>query len=340
MIDYDDVCAAADRLRGVAHRTPVVTSRTLDAWTGATVVCKAENLQRAGSFKIRGAYNLLVSLSEADRERGVVAYSSGNHGQAVALAARLLGTAAVIVMPEDAPRAKRAATENYGAEIVTYDRASEDREATARAIADERGLTVVPPYDHPAVMAGQGTAALELIEDVGPIDVLVVPVGGGGLISGSAIAASRRCPGVRIVGVEPAAADDTRRSLAAGERVSISRPDTIADGLQARSPGVLTFPVIRRLVDAVVTVTDDEIVEAMVFFLDRTKLVVEPSGVCAAAALLTGRLAIEGKRVGLLLSGGNVGADRLAALLSSRRLTESSTAVFPPQDRDAARDRA
>ncbi len=318
MIDYDDVCVAAQRIRGVVHRTPIVTSRTLDAWTGATVLCKAENLQRAGSFKIRGAYNLIASLPEAERRRGVVAYSSGNHAQAVALAARLLATTAVIVMPKDAPHAKRAATETYGAEIITYDRSSEDREATAHALARERGLTVVPPYDHPAIMAGQGTAALELLEDSGPIDLLVVPVGGGGLIAGCAVAASSRCPGVRIVGVEPTTADDTRRSLAAGRRVRIPPPETIADGLQARTPGELTFQVMRHLVDDVVTVTDDEMVEAMAFFLDRAKLVTEPSGACAAAALLTGRLPVEGGRVGLLLSGGNVGADRLAALLSSR----------------------
>lgn len=318
MIDYDDVCAAERRIRAVVHRTPVVTSRTLDACTGATILCKAENLQRAGSFKIRGAYNLIASLSPADRKRGVVAYSSGNHAQAVALAARLLATKSVIVMPADAPPAKRAATENYGAEIVTYDRTYENRESKARAIAQERGLKIVPPYDHPAIMAGQGTAVLELVDDAGPFEVLLVPIGGGGLIAGCATVAATRCPGVRIVGVEPAAADDTRRSLAAGRRVRVPQPETIADGLQAESPGELTFEVMRRLVDEVVTVTDDEIIEAMVFFLDRMKLVTEPSGACAAAALLAARLRIGGERVGLIVSGGNVGADRLAALISSR----------------------
>ncbi len=340
MIDYDDVCKAARRIQGNVHRTPVFTSRTLDAWTGATVFCKAENLQRAGSFKIRGAYNLIATLSEADRNRGVVAYSSGNHAQAVALSARLLGTTAVIVMPSDAPPAKRAATENYGADIVTYDRTREDREARALAIAQKRGLTVVPPYDHPVIIAGQGTAALELIDDTGPIDLLVVPVGGGGLIAGCAIAASSHCPGVRVVGVEPATADDTRRSLAAGQRVRIPQPETIADGLQALCPGELTFEVIQRLVEDVVTVSDDEIVEGMAFLLDRTKLVTEPSGACAAAALLAGRLPVKGARVGLLLSGGNVGVDRLAALLSSRGgpAAAASRTFSSLQDRDAARN--
>ncbi len=282
------------------------------------MVCKAENLQRAGSFKIRGAYNLIASLSSEERKHGVVAYSSGNHAQAVSLAACLLDAASVIVMPADAPTAKRAATESYGAEVITYDRESQDREVLARAVARERGLAIVPPYDHPEIVAGQGTAALELIEDAGPIDVLLVPIGGGGLIAGCATAVKACCPSARVVGVEPAAGDDTRRSLLAGRRVRVPQPQTIADGLQARSPGELTFEVIRRLVDEIVTVPDDEIIAAMVFFLDRMKLVIEPSGACAAAALLAGRLPVEGERVGLLLSGGNVGSDRLAALLSSR----------------------
>lgn len=286
--------------------------------TGATVLCKAENLQRAGSFKIRGAYNLMASLSCEERKHGVIAYSSGNHAQAVSLAAQLFDAPSVIVMPSDAPIAKRAATESYGAEIITYDREAQDREVLARDVANERGLAIVPPYDHPAIMAGQGTAALELIDDAGPVDLLLVPVGGGGLIAGCATAVSTRCPDVRVVGVEPAAGDDTRRSLLAGRRVHVDQPQTIADGLQARSPGEHTFEVMRRLVDDVVTVSDAEIVEAMVFFLDHMKLVVEPSGACAAAALLAGRLPVVGERVGLLLSGGNVGADRLAALISSR----------------------
>ncbi len=286
--------------------------------TGATVLCKAENLQRAGSFKLRGAYNLIASLPSEERKQGVVAFSSGNHAQAVSLAARLLGTSSVIVMPSDAPSAKRAATASYGAEIITYDRDSQDREALAHDVARARGLAMVPPYDHPDIMAGQGTAALELIDDAGPIDLLLVPIGGGGLIAGCATAVKTRCPDARVVGVEPTAGDDTRRSLLAGRRVRVPQPRTIADGLQARLPGEHTFEVIRRLVDDVVTVTDAQIVAAMVFFLDRMKLVLEPSGACAAAALLGGRLPVEGERVGLLLSGGNVGAERLAALISSR----------------------
>lgn len=286
--------------------------------TGATVLCKAENLQRAGSFKIRGAYNFMASLPAEERKHGVIAYSSGNHAQAVSLAAQLFDAPSVIVMPSDAPIAKRAATASYGAEIITYDRESQDREVLARDVAKERGLAIAPPYDHPAIMAGQGTAALELIDDAGPVDLFLAPVGGGGLIAGCATAVKALCPDARVVGVEPAAGDDTRRSLLAGRRVRVDQPQTIADGLQARSPGEQTFEVIRRLVDDIVTVSDAEIVEAMVFFLDRMKLVVEPSGACAAAALLAGRLPVEKERVGLLLSGGNVGADRLAALISSR----------------------
>ncbi len=316
MITLDDVRAAAHRIQAVVHRTPVVTSRSLDAVTGGRVLCKAENLQRAGSFKLRGAYNRVVAASEEQRWPGVVAYSSGNHAQAVALAARLLGLPAVIVMPDDAPSAKRAATESYGAEIVTYDRRRDDRAELAQRLADERGLLVVPPYDHPLVMAGQGTAALELVEDSGPVDLLVVPVGGGGLIAGCATAAKGLRPDMRVVGVEPAGADDTRRSLAAGRRVRIDHPETIADGLRASTPGELTFEVNRRLVDEVVTVTDAEIVAAMAFLIDRMKLVTEPSGACAAAALLAGKVQTAGARVGILLSGGNVGARRLGQLLS------------------------
>ena len=318
MITLADVRAAGGRLAGVAHRTPVVTSRTLDERTGATVFLKAENLQRGGAFKFRGAYSMISSLPPAERDGGVVAYSSGNHAQAVALAARLLGTSATIVMPEDTPAAKMDATRGYGAEIVTYDRYTQDREALGAGLAAERGLVLVPPYEHPLIMAGQGTAALELHEDVPDLDLLLVPVGGGGLIAGCATAAKALRPGIRVVGVEPEAGDDTRRSLAAGERVRIETPRTIADGQQADIPGEQTFAVNRRLVDAVEVVADAEIIEAMAFLFDRLKLVAEPSGASAVAALLSGRVDAAGKRVGVIVSGGNVGAARFAELISGR----------------------
>jgi threonine dehydratase len=314
VISLGDVEAAARRLDGVAHRTPVVTSRTLDSRARARVYLKAENLQRAGAFKFRGAYNKIASLDEAERARGVAAYSSGNHAQAVALAASLLGTTAVILMPEDAPPAKLEATRAYGAEVVTYDRWTGDREALGRALAEERGLTLVPPYDDPLVMAGQGTAGLELLEEVPDLDVLVVPVSGGGLIAGCATVAKALRPSVRVYGVEPAAGDDTRRSLAEGRRVEIPVPPTIADGLQVTAPGKLTFEVNRRLLSGVETVTDEELVAAMAFLFDRCKLVVEPSGAAGVAALLAGKLVVEGQRVGVILSGGNVGVARFREL--------------------------
>jgi threonine dehydratase len=306
VIERADVEAAARRLEGVANRTPVFTSRTLDERVGAEVFLKAESFQRGGAFKFRGAYNA-VSQVAGD----VVAYSSGNHAQAVAIAARLTGKRAVIVMPLDTPPAKLEATRGYGAEIVTYDRYAEDREALGRALAKERGLALVPPYDHPLVMAGQGTAALELLEDTGGLDTLVVPLGGGGLLAGSATAVDGRA---RVFGVEPEAGDDTRRSLEAGERVAIDVPRTIADGLQATAPGELTFEVNRERVDGVVTVTDEEIVDAMAFLFDRMKLVTEPSGAVGVAALLQGRID-PGARVGVIVSGGNVGLQRFAELL-------------------------
>ena len=315
MIGIDDVRAAASRLRGVAHRTPVFTSRTLDEMVGATVFLKAESLQRGGAFKFRGAYNKISSLSGDELARGVFASSSGNHAQAVALVARLLGTTAVILMPEDAPAVKVAATRGYGAEIVTYDRYAADREELGLSLAAERGLTLVPPYDDPLVMAGQGTVAMELVEDAGPLDVLVAPVSGGGLISGCATAASALCPGVEVIGVEPETADDTRRSLEAGERIRIDIPRTIADGLQVPIPGALTFEVNRRLLRRVVTVSDREIVDAMVFLFERLKMVVEPSGAAALGALLAGRFDGAGRRIGVIVSGGNVGAARFAELV-------------------------
>jgi threo-3-hydroxy-L-aspartate ammonia-lyase len=317
VISLDDVRAAAARLDGVANRTPVFTSRTLDERVGASVHVKAECFQRGGAFKFRGAYNKIASLAPDVRSRGVLAYSSGNHAQAVAIAARLLGTSATIVMPEDAPAAKLEATRGYGAEIVSYDRWTDDREEIGSRLARERGVELVRPYDDPLVMAGQGTTALELLEDVPALDLLVVPVGGGGLIAGCATAAKALRPEIRVVGVEPDAGDDTRRSLAAGERVHLGVPRTIADGLQTPEPGELTFEVNRGLVDEIVTVTDDEILDAMAYLFDRLKLVVEPSGAVGIAALLTGRIAGAGN-VGVVISGGNVGAARFAALLGGR----------------------
>jgi threo-3-hydroxy-L-aspartate ammonia-lyase len=313
-ISFDDVEAAARRLDGVAHRTPVVTSRTLDALARARVYMKTENLQRGGAFKFRGAYNKISSLDDAERGRGVAAFSSGNHAQAVALAASLLGTTAVILMPEDAPTAKLDATRGYGAEVVTYDRWTQDRAALGAALAEDRGLTLVRPYDDPLVMAGQGTAALELLEEVPDLDVLVAPVSGGGLIAGCATAGKAIRPELRVHGVEPEAGDDTRRSLAEGRRVEIPVPHTIADGLQVTTPGELTFEVNRELLDSVETVTDGELVAAMTFLFDRCKLVVEPSGAAAVAAILAGRLEVDGLRVGVILSGGNVGLTRFREL--------------------------
>ena len=313
-LTLDDIRSAADRLKGVAHRTPVLRSRTLDARVGAEVFLKCENFQRVGAFKFRGAYNAASRLTPEQLARGIAAYSSGNHAQAVALAARELGSTAVIVMPEDAPPAKRAATAGYGAEIVSYDRYTGDRAAIAEALAAERGLALIPPYDHPHVMAGQGTAALELLEETGELDALLVPVGGGGLIAGSATAAKGLHPAVRIVGVEPEAGDDTRRSLEAGRRVAIPVPRTIADGQALDIPGELTFAVNQRLVDGISLVTDDEIRDAMRFAFERLKIVVEPSGATPLAALLAGRVEGLPRRVGVIVSGGNVDAARFAEL--------------------------
>jgi threonine dehydratase len=301
-----DVRAAARVLDGIAHRTPVVRSRTL----GEQVVLKPECLQRAGAFKFRGAFNKISSLPAGTP---VLAYSSGNHAQAVALSAALLGSAATILMPEDAPRSKVDATRGYGAEVVTYERYGEDREALGEALAAERGLELVRPYDDPLVMAGAGTAALELLEDAGVVDTLVVPVGGGGLIAGSATIAKDLGVG-RVVGVEPQAGDDWRRSFAAGGPVTIEVPRTIADGLQTNAPGRLTWEVASQLVDEIVTVTDDQIVEAMRFAFERLKLVVEPSGAVGIAALLEGL--VEAPSVGIVISGGNVSAERFAELVT------------------------
>lgn len=318
MITLDDVRDAAARLEGVAHRTPVLTARTLDAATGAArVFLKAESFQRGGAFKFRGAYNAVASLAPADRARGVCTVSSGNHAQALSIAARLHEVPAVILMPDDAPAGKLAATRGYGAEVVTFDRYAEDREALLAALVAERGLTPVHPYDDHRVMAGAGTTALELLEDAGPLDVLLVCCGGGGLLAGCATAVAGLAPDCRVIGVEPETGDDTRRSLQAGERVRIPVPRTIADGQQLPAPGELTFPIVSRLVADVITVTDEEIVAAMRFAFERMKIVLEPSGASALGALLAGRmLAAEGLRVGVTLSGGNVTAERFAELVA------------------------
>ncbi|SEP18744.1 threonine dehydratase [Methylobacterium sp. ap11] len=303
---YADVEAAAERIRGIAHRTPVLTSRTADARTGATLFFKAEPLQRAGAFKFRGACNAIAALSPEQRKRGVLAFSSGNHAQAIAYAGALQGVPTVIVMPHDAPAIKVAATRGYGAEIVVYDRYKEDREAVSRRLAEARGLSVIPPYDHPDVIAGQGTAVKELIEEVGPLDVLLVCLGGGGLLAGSSLAARALSPEVEIWGVEPEAGNDGQQSLAKGEVVRIPVPVSIADGALTTHLGQHTFPIIRREAAGIVTATDAQLVSAMRFFVERMKLVVEPTGCLAAAAAFEGAVAVQGKRVGVILSGGNV----------------------------------
>jgi threonine dehydratase len=321
-ISFDDVLDAAQRLRPVAHRTPVMRSAAADARTGARLFFKCENLQRIGAFKFRGAYNALARFGPEQRRAGAVAFSSGNHAQAVALAARMLDMPATLVMPRDAPAIKVAATRGYGAEVVLYDRRTEDREAIGRQLAAERGMTLVPPYDHVDVMAGQGTAALELIEDMiaageGPPEALLVCLGGGGLISGCAVAARHLAPGCRVIGVEPQAGNDVQQSLALGRIVSIPLPETIADGAQTLHAGKLTFAVMQACVDQVVTATDAQLVNTMRFFAERMKLVVEPTGCLAAAAALEGVCALAGQRVGIIVSGGNIDMARFAALLSA-----------------------
>jgi threo-3-hydroxy-L-aspartate ammonia-lyase len=316
-VTYDDIVAAHERIAGVAHRTPVFTSATADRMTGAELFFKAESLQRMGAFKFRGAYNAISKLDDAQKRGGVIAYSSGNHAQAIALAANLLGAASTIVMPEDAPAVKIEATKGYGAEVVLYDRYSQSREEIGQRLAKERGMTLIPPFDHPDVIAGQGTAAKELFEDAVPIDMLVSPLGGGGLLAGCTLAAKALNPDCVVIGVEPEAGNDGQRSFRSGELVTIETPRTIADGAQTLRLGDHTFPIIREHVSDIVTVSDDELVEAMRFFAGRMKLVVEPTGALAAAAVLTKKIDVAGKRVGVLISGGNMDLDRYAELLHS-----------------------
>lgn len=316
-VTLDDVKAAAARIAGHVHRTPVLTSRTADALAGAKLFFKAETFQRVGAFKARGAFSRLTLLSEAERRRGVVAFSSGNHAQAVALAARDLGVPATIVMPDDAPALKLAATRGYGAEVILYDRRREDREAIARRLVEERGVVLVPPFDDEAIIAGQATAALELLAEVTDLDVVVAPCGGAGLLAGTAVAATGLRPGIRVLGVEPEAGDDVARSLAEGRRIAISVPETIADCLQTTRVGERNFAILQALAEGVVTVSDLELRQAMAFLFSRMKLVVEPGGTAAAAALFAGRVPrVAGRRVGVILSGGNVDPARFAELVA------------------------
>ena len=317
-ISFDDVAAAHERIRGVAHRTPVMTSRTANALAGAELFFKCENLQRMGAFKFRGAYNAIAQFTPEQKAGGVITFSSGNHAQAIALSAQLLGVKAVIVMPQDAPAVKVEATRGYGGEVVFYDRYTEDREALGKRLAVERGLTLIPPYDHPHVMAGQGTAAKELFEDAGELDVLLTPLGGGGLLSGCATAAHALAPRCTVIGVEPEAGNDGQRSLQTGSIVHIDTPKTIADGAQTQHLGGYTFAVIRERVSEIVTVSDAELVETMKFFASRMKLVVEPTGCLAAAAVLQRKVDVRGKRVGIVISGGNVDLLRFAELTSAQ----------------------
>lgn len=303
---FDDVLAAAGRLAGVAHRTPVLTSRTVNERVAAEVFFKCENFQRAGAFKFRGAYNALATLTPDQRRRGVMTYSSGNHAQAMALAGRLLDTPVTIVMPSDAPAVKLEATRGYGGQIVTYDRATGNREAIGRQLAEERGFTLVPPFDHRDVIAGQGTSALELFDEVGPLDVLLVCCGGGGLLSGCALAATGRAPGCRVIGVEPSLADDATRSFRTKTLHTVHNPPTVADGARTPSLGQLTFPLVLAHVHDMVTVPDDALLRTMFFLWERLKIVVEPTGALAATALLEGVVPVTGRRVGVVVSGGNV----------------------------------
>jgi threonine ammonia-lyase medium form len=315
-VTFTDVQAAAARLHGQAHRTPIITSETFDQIAGCRVYFKCENLQRAGAFKFRGAYNALSLLTAEQRQRGVAAFSSGNHAQGLALAAKMLGVPATIVMPSDAPAIKMEATRGYGAEVVLYDRLTGDREAIARQLASEHGLAVIPPFDHPHIIAGQGTAAMELFEDMPDLDFLITPVGGGGLISGCATAAKVMQPNVRVIGVETEPANDAWQSLRAGKRVTIPVPDTIADGIRTTSLGIITFKIMQRLVEDIVLVTDADVIETMRFMLIRMKLLAEPTGAVPAAALMMHKVqGVEGKQVGVIVSGGNADPALLKQIL-------------------------
>ncbi|HDR9584387.1 TPA: threo-3-hydroxy-L-aspartate ammonia-lyase [Burkholderia stabilis] len=314
---YDDVAAAAARLEGHAHRTPVMTSRTIDEALGAQVFFKCENLQRMGAFKFRGAFNALSRFNAEQRRNGVVAFSSGNHAQAIALSARILGIPATIVMPQDAPVAKMEATRGYGGKVVTYDRYTEDREQIGRDLAAQHGLTLIPPYDHADVIAGQGTAAKELFDEVGPLDAVFTPLGGGGLLSGTALATRALSPNAKLYGVEPEAGNDGQQSFRSGAIVHIDTPRTIADGAQTQHLGNLTFPIIRRDVDDILTATDAELVDCMRFFATRMKIVVEPTGCLSFAAVRRMKDELQGKRVGIVISGGNVDLENFCALVSA-----------------------
>ncbi len=316
-VTYEDVCAAAMRLAEVAHLTPVMTSKTANQLTGAQLFFKCENFQRMGAFKFRGAFNALAQLSEEQRQLGVVAFSSGNHAQAIALAGQLLNISTTIVMPQDAPPIKIAATKGYGGEVVFYNRYTEDRETIGEKLAQERGLTLIPPFNHPHIIAGQGTAAKELIEQAGPLDILLVCLGGGGLISGSAIATKALNPNCLVIGVEPEAGNDAQQSFQQGEIVKIATPKTIADGAQTQALGHYTFALIQALVDDIVTVSDPQLVSTMKFFAERMKMLVEPTGCLAAAAALEGIVQTKGKRVGIIVSGGNIDLKQFAQLIST-----------------------
>ena len=315
-ISFDDVAAAHARIGAFAHRTPVMTSTTADERVGAKLFFKCENFQRMGAFKFRGAYNAIAQFTPEQRAKGVVAFSSGNHAQGIALSAKLLGVKAVILMPTDAPAIKVAATRGYGAEVVLYDRYTQDRDAIGRGLAEDRGLTLISPYDHPHVMAGQGTAAKELIEETGPLDVLITPLGGGGLLSGCATAAKAMSPGCKVIGVEPEAGNDGQQSFRSGKIVTIETPKTIADGAQTQFLGKFTFPVIQQRVDDVLTVSDAELASAMKFFAIRMKMIVEPTGCLGAAAAFGSQLDLKGLRVGIVLTGGNVDMARFASLIA------------------------
>jgi threonine dehydratase len=316
-ISFADVVSAAERLGGVVNRTPIVTSATFNQRAGAEVFFKCENMQRIGAFKFRGAYNALSRLSQAEKARGVVTHSSGNHAQGIALAARLLGISATIVMPGDAPASKMAATQGYGATIVTYDRLTQNREEISARLAREQNMVLVPPYDHPDIMAGQGTAALELLENVPDLDILVVPVGGGGLLSGCATAAKAMRPGIRVFGVETETSNDWWQSFRCGERVRISPPQTIADGIRTQQPGELTFPVVRQYVEDILLVSDEQVIEALNFMLIRMKILAEPTGAVAPAAVLKRLIDAPGAKIGVIVSGGNIDPTLLAQLLTA-----------------------